>query len=398
MIALMLLPVYIIINIYIFWRLHRWITLFDGPVGHRYFRITICAIFVILSSTMLIGFLLHQGNAAKIFKVIGNYWAAVQIFSLPVLGIFEILLFFRKKQFPDETNREKNKLFAKKVGAVCLSAIIVLSLWGSVNSRIIRTTYYNIRIDKHTDNIENLRIVLLSDLHLGINSDCKQIGRLVAKINKLKPDIVLIAGDIFDNNFESIEEPDKMTRLFKKIHSKYGTYACYGNHDIEEKILAGFTFSSDKPKISSPEMDDFLVNSNIKLLKDQGTIIDDSFYLYGRPDSERPGSGITKRKTPNEITSNLDKEMPIIVLDHQPKELEELSRAGVDLDLSGHTHGGQIFPGNLLIGFFWKNPYGEQDIGKMKSIVSTGVGNIGPNVRLGAKAEICLINVDFSFE
>ena len=92
----------------------------------------------------------------------------------------------------------------------------------------------------------------------------------------------------------------KLAEILRGIRSKYGVYACYGNHDIQEKILAGFTFGSKEKKESTPEMDEFLEKAGITLLRDEYVLIDDSFYLYGRPDYERPGRGIDKRKTPQE--------------------------------------------------------------------------------------------------
>lgn len=395
MIALMLLPVYLIINIYIFWRLYRWTKLFSSGPWHKYFRLAVALGFIFCSSALLIGFLLGNTDTARFFKVIGNYWAAVQIFSLPVLALFEIVLLVWKRTYGRRGDTSAYIKFVKKTGAVCLSVVFLLALVGSVNAKIIRTTDYNVTVQKKVEGVDNLRIVLLSDLHLGVNFDCNQTERLVNKINAKNPDIVLIAGDIFDNNFEAVDEPERMAQIFKGIKSKYGTFTCYGNHDIEEKILAGFTFSSDKPKVASKEMNEFLKASNITLLRDEYRLVDNKFYIYGRPDFERPGEGIKVRKSPQEVTAELDKSKPIIVLDHEPREQEELSKAGVDLDLCGHTHGGQIFPGDIIIKFFWNNSYGAMDFGSMKNIVTSGVGNFGPNVRLGAKTEICLISINF---
>ena len=180
------------------------------------------------------------------------------------------------------------------------------------------------------------------------------------------------------------------------IRSKYGVYACYGNHDIEEPVLAGFTFRQGEKKESDPRMDAFLKEANITLLHDEGTLIDGKFYLYGRPDAHRPGRGVEVRKTPGEITAEMDKSKPIIVLDHQPKELQALADAGVDLDLCGHTHDGQMFPGNLTIKLMWENACGYLQKGKMHNIVTSGVGLFGPNMRVGTKAEICPITVHFA--
>ena len=161
-------------------------------------------------------------------------------------------------------------------------------------------------------------------------------------------------------------------------------------------MLAGFTFRQSEKKESDPRMDEFLKDANITLLRDEGMLIDGKFYLYGRPDAHRPGRGIETRKTPDEITADMDKNKPIIVLDHQPKELQELADAGVDVDLCGHTHDGQMFPGNLTIKLMWENACGYLQKGKMHNIVTSGVGLFGPNMRVGTKAEICPITIHFA--
>ena len=164
---------------------------------------------------------------------------------------------------------------------------------------------------------------------------------------------------------------------------------------MEEPVLAGFTFRSEEEKRSSPEMDAFLEQSGIRLLRDETVLIDDAFYLCGRADAQRPGRGIETRKTPKELTEGLDHTKPILVLDHQPRELEELAAAGVDVDFGGHTHDGQMFPGNLTVRLFWENPCGHLQKGAMHSIVTSGVGLFGPNMRVATRAEICPVTIHF---
>ena len=147
--------------------------------------------------------------------------------------------------------------------------------------------------------------------------------------------------------------------------------------------------------MSDPRIDEFLEKAGICLLRDEGVLIDDAFYLYGRPDYERPGRGITTRKSPEEITSDLDKDLPVLVIDHEPRELQELADAGVDVDLCGHTHDGQMFPGNLTIHLFWENPCGYLQKGSMHNIVTSGIGVFGPNMRVGTKSEICDVLINF---
>ena len=220
--------------------------------------------------------------------------------------------------------------------------------------------------------------------------------QMTEKINEQNPDLVVVAGDIFDNEYEALDDPEKLAEILRGIRSKYGVYACYGNHDIQEKILAGFTFGSKEKKESTPEMDEFLEKAGITLLRDEYVLIDDSFYLYGRPDYERPGRGIDKRKTPQEITEGMDVSLPVLVIDHEPRELQELADTGVDVDLCGHTHDGQVFPGNIVIRFFWENPCGYLKKGNMHNIVTSGVGLFGPNMRVGTKSEICDVSICFN--
>ena len=238
-------------------------------------------------------------------------------------------------------------------------------------------------------------MVLIADLHLGYNIGCRQMEQMVEKINAQDPDLVVVAGDIFDNEYEALEDPDRLEKILRGIQSKYGVYACYGNHDIQEKILAGFTFGGKEKKESSVKMDEFLEKAGITLLRDEYVLIDDSFYLYGRPDYERPGRGIDERKSAQEITADMDLSLPVLVIDHEPGELQELADAGVDADLCGHTHDGQLFPGNLTIKLMWENACGYLKKGDMHSIVTSGVGLFGPNMRVGTKSEICDIMMHF---
>ena len=240
-----------------------------------------------------------------------------------------------------------------------------------------------------------MKVVLVADLHIGYNIGAAQIERMVNNINAENPDIVVMAGDIFDNSYDAIREPEKIKELFKSINSKYGIYAVYGNHDIYEKTLVGFTFKRHDKKMSDARMDELLKDSNVMLLRDDYVLVDNAFYLVGRADATRLGRDIDARKSPDELTKDLDKTKPIFVIDHQPRQLEELSDAGVDLDLSGHTHNGQMFPSNIFIKLIWKNAHGLLKVNNMYSVVTSGIGVYGPNMRVGTTAEVANINIKF---
>lgn len=396
MIAIFLSPIYIIINFYIARWLLSWMQACSKHFNKRRIRVLVITIYTFFASALVIGFLLPPSPLERVMKLIGNYWLGVLLYVVLTVIIADgIRLVVKKsKKLPAAYVRSKRVFVI--AGTVCILTIATVSIYGAINARIIRTTRYEVTIEKDVEKLKNLKIALVADLHMGYNIGTPHIEKMVEKINKENPDLVVMAGDIFDNEYEALDNPETITNTLKKLKSKYGVYAVYGNHDIKEKILAGFTFSKKgEKKESDIRMDQLLEDANITLLRDDGVLIDDSFYLYGRPDYRRPGRGITVRKTPEEITENMDKTKPIIVLDHEPNELQELADAGVDLDLSGHTHDGQLFPANITTALMWENSYGYLKKGNMHNIVTSGVGLFGPNMRVGTIAEVVIVDVNF---
>lgn len=402
MLAVYLSPVYILLNLYLLRWLLRWMNTCSSYFHKKGIQAGVVCVYSMLALSILIGFLLPEGRLRRLMKLVGNYWLGVMLYALLVIAIADLIrvilrgVIKKKQQDSGKAGRLLQRMKLSYAGTFCVFMIIVMCIVGAVNARVIRTVKYEAAIEKQAGDLDHLKIVLAADLHLGYNTGCREMEQMVRKINAQKPDIVVIAGDIFDNEYEALDDPKRLAYILKGIESRYGVYACYGNHDIEEKILAGFTFGGKhEKKESDPKMDMLLKQAGITLLIDEGVLIDHSFYLYGRPDLHRPGRGIEVRKTPQEITGDMDQEKPIIVLDHEPKELEELADAGVDLDLSGHTHNGQMFPGNLAIRFLWENAYGYLKKGDMHNIVTSGVGVFGPYMRVGTKAEICVVDVRF---
>ena len=396
MLALFLAPVYLILCWYIWKRWTHWLKhchlLFDKPQVKG----IIGVVYLFVITSLLTSMLFPQNLFHKFLKVISNYWLGILLYILLILFIVDFLRIVLKKI----SFSRKEFLFSRKgcvfVGTLCLCILVLISGIGVYNASVIKTTDYEVNVNKTVENRKDLRIVLVADMHLGYNIGNLHMKQMVEKINKEKPDLVVVAGDIFDNEYAAVYQPEEIAKTLRNIKSTYGVYACYGNHDVEEKILAGFTFDDDKHKESSKEMDDFLKKAGIKLLKDEGVLIDNSFYVYGRPDAYKRGNTKKQRKSPMEITKNMDREKPIIMIDHQPKELQEMADAGVDLDLSGHTHDGQLFPGNLFVKLMWENSYGYLQKGTMHNIVTSGVGLFGPNMRVGTKSEICSILVHFN--
>lgn len=354
-------------------------------------------VYAFLACSIVIAFFLPHSGFQRFIKLVSNYWLGILLYILLTVVVADLLrLLLKRLKFP-----HKEKLFSTGghavVGTICLCVICAFSLVGIFTAHHTVVTRQDFTIEKDGGNLDSLHIVLIADLHLGYSIGDDHMKQMVKKINELDPDLVLVAGDIFDNEYEAVKDPDQVAKTLSGIRSKYGVYATYGNHDIEEPILAGFTFGGkDEKKQSDPRMDEFMQKAGFTLLQEKGVWIDDSVYLYGRPDYERPGRGIKERKTPEEITKNLDKSKPILVLEHEPRQLQELADAGVDAQLCGHTHDGQMFPGNLTINLLWENAYGYIKKDGMHSVVTSGVGVFGPDMRVGTKSEIYDLHVNFT--
>ena len=363
----------------------------------RSIRVLVVTLYTFLASSILIAFLLPAGGLQRIMKLISNYWLGTFLYILLTVVIADLirLLLIRI------TFRYSHRIFCRKGfiagGTLSILLIAALSLDGIYGASHLQVTQYDVTVEKAITNGEDtLKVVLIADLHLGYSIGSPYMKKMVDRINEQSPDLVVIAGDIFDNDYDALDNPDRLVQILSGIESRYGVYACYGNHDIQEKLLAGFTLEKTKEKVSDPRMDALLEKAGIRLLQDEGILIDDSFYLYGRPDAKKPGRGIAERKSPAQLTEGMNLSKPILVIDHEPRQLEELSKAGVDLDLCGHTHDGQMFPGNLLTSLMWENSCGYLQKGSMHNIVTSGVGVFGPNMRVGTKSEICVVNVHFA--
>nr|WP_302025180.1 metallophosphoesterase [uncultured Blautia sp.] len=398
MLAIFLAPIYILLNIYVL----RWGYLWIGNCHHlfqsRIFRIILTVIYTLIALTPLTGFLIRKpAFLHRILKITSNYFLGIFMYILMVLFSIDVVRLILK--YAVHASWIQSRIVFAAVGACCICIVIIISFSGIYHAKHIKVTPYKITVDKSAPDMDSLKIVLLADTHFGYNSGAVHAQEIVDKINEQQPDLVCIAGDIFDNEYDAVREPEKISEILRTIRSKYGVYACWGNHDLNEPILAGFTFKhkkEDSKQLKDPRMKRFLQNSNIQLLEDEAVLIDNSFYVVGRKDASLIEKIEEKRKTPAQLTQKLDKDKTIIVIDHQPKGLQDIADAGVDLDLCGHTHDGQTFPGNFTVKFLWENPCGYLQKGSMHNIVTSGSGVWGPAMRVGTDSEICTINLTFS--
>lgn len=395
MIAIYLSPIYLLLNLYILRWAYLWMGTCHSILRTLGFRLIFAVIYVLLSTSLLTGFLIKNPKSLhRMLKIIGNYFLGIFLYTLVIILLADFGRILLKYVFHASWIHSRTAFTV--AGAICALLILLLSACGIFHAKYIKTTSYDVIINKTIPERTSMKVVLLADTHFGYNAGVLHARELVRKINKQKPDLVCIAGDIFDNEYDAIRNPEKLEKTLRGIKSTYGVYACWGNHDLNEEILAGFTFKhkdGDLSDIKDPRMKKFLKDSNIHILKDESVLINDQFYVIGRKDASLTEKIHETRKAPAQLTEKLDRDKPIIMIDHQPKELQELADAGVDLDLCGHTHNGQTFPGNFTIKLMWENPCGLLSKDNMTNITTSGAGVWGPAMRIGTDSEICSINI-----
>lgn len=395
MIAIYLSPIYLLLNLYILRWAYLWMGTCHSILRTLGFRLIFAVIYVLLSTSLLTGFLIKNPKSLhRMLKITGNYFLGIFLYTLVIILLADFGRILLKYVFHASWIHSRTAFTV--AGAICALLILLLSACGIFHAKYIKTTSYDVIINKTIPERTSMKVVLLADTHFGYNAGVLHARELVRKINKQKPDLVCIAGDIFDNEYNAIRNPEKLEKTLRGIKSTYGVYACWGNHDLNEEILAGFTFKhkdGDLSDIKDPHMKKFLKDSNIHILEDESVLINDQFYVIGRKDASLTEKIHETRKAPAQLTEKLDRDKPIIMIDHQPKELQELADAGVDLDLCGHTHNGQTFPGNFTIKLMWENPCGLLSKDNMTNITTSGAGVWGPAMRIGTDSEICSINI-----
>ena len=368
-----ILSFYIILNLYIGRKIFQWIRLFFPYINKAVYTV----VYGFFALSLVIVFLPLPTIIKGTMSWISSYWMGIFIYLLIFFLIADLIILLGRMTKIIPTPISQSIHFYTGLSVILLTAGVVS--YGIYHANQIKYVSYDIHT-KATALSTRMKIVLISDLHLGAVNSEKRLENIVKNINNLEPDIVCIAGDIFTDDYYALQNPEKAIGLLKSITATYGVYGSLGNHD------SGKTFD---------EMINFLKQSHIKLLNDTYVIIDGRLALFGRVDpSPIGGFGELKRKEITESIASLDPKLPVVVMDHTPSNIEQYGE-NVDLVLAGHTHKGQIFPGSLITNAVFVVDYGhyQKDTVSPHVIVTSGVGTWGMPMRVGSNNEIVSINL-----
>lgn len=309
-------------------------------------------------------------EGSVLLSIIGSYWLAMFSLLLMLLPIVHLITWLtRLAPLPRHAVHRWS-------GVITLILLAGLMAYGSFNAYTPYVRSYDIAIDKKGSDSGELNVVMASDMHFSYLSGKKHAMRMVEEINKLKPDIVLFPGDIIDDDIVPYVDQG-IGPILAEIQSTYGVYASLGNHDRYHGEMDALI--------------DLLEESGMNILYDESIEVNGWLTLIGRKDySEEERADLAS------LTQAVDLTKPLILLEHQPREYDIAQQQGVDLVVSGHTHRGQIAPGNLLTNRLFENDWGYLRKEQLHTIVTSGYGFWGPPIRIGSRSEIVHITLTFS--
>lgn len=351
-IGLITIIIYLGITYYLGWNLKKWIQSFGFLKRTRLYWVLVY--FISISP-----FLGMSMDSLWFLKMIGSYWMFVFQYGLLIcltVNLIMVVPIFRH---------------IKIVGSIAVVGMIVLFTLGTYFAYTPTTREITLEIDKKG---EPMRIVMASDFHIGLLAGKGHLERFVKLSNEAKPDIVLLSGDIIDDDPKWYIK-DNMHEVMLQLETKYGVYGALGNHEYYGNEIDLFVEEMEK--------------SNVQILMDETIAINNQFYLTGQEDLTN------ENRKPIAQLKPADETKPWIVMNHTPVELTEQAKEKVDLILSGHTHRGQIWPNNYITEWLYEIDYGHGIIDGMNVIVSSGFGFWGPPTRIGSQAEIWIIDLRF---
>lgn len=351
----------------LYWIIGKWLSLYGVDIKRKRFWILRLVIAVFLGSLCLVW----------------NVAGLVEVHLIVLFAIVEFVVFLIRRIAKNHTKEKRHSVFRMiyRSGLIPVLVTCLMMGYGGFNMKRIVRTEYTITSEKLQSDYE---IVLITDTHYDTVQDPDILIQKTEEINALHPDIILLCGDIVEEGTTG-ESMQEAFRILGSLESTYGTYFVYGNHDRQNyrtAVSRSRTYTDD-------ELQQAIEENGIKILCDRWINIDGDLVLAGREDAAIASGRVSSE----ELLQGTDRNRFIIVADHQPVETEENAAQGADLQLSGHTHAGQIFPMGYFTELFGGLNYGEYQKDGCKVIVSSGTTGWGFPIRTQGKCEYVVIHL-----
>jgi len=371
------LAIYASANYYIFIR--GWQSIPADSPQRKYYLV----VFLLLSLSFIAGRFLERLWVSWVTNLIiwvGSFWLAAMLYFFIIIILLDLIRLLNHILPIIPSIILNNYVAARQITGYAAGALVlVLLIAGHLNARFPRIKRLDLSISKALETAPNLKIAVASDIHLGTIIGRARLDKLAEKINALHPDLIILAGDIVDEDI-GVAIRENLGESLRSLKAPLGVFAITGNHEYYAGV---------------EEACRYLADHNVTVIRDSVVKINGDISLVGREDREYNRFMGKKRKTLTELLSGVDPSKPIILLDHEPFHLEEAVGAKVDLQISGHTHDGQLWPIHYIDALLFEIPAGYGLIGNTQFYVSTGFGTWGPPVRLGNRPEIVEINLKF---
>ncbi|MCC8170625.1 MAG: metallophosphoesterase [Parabacteroides sp.] len=371
-----LLLAYLAGNVYILFR--GWQAFKPGKTGKKVVFVLVVALLAALFPALFLQrtLLPAAGSGAHLLYETGSGWLIFTLYMVAGLLLADIVLLagklFKWKPFAGKPLRTNYRRYS--FWSIFALVIIILSI-GYYRYQHPSTQVFNIVINKPLQSGDKaLRVVAVSDVHLGYGTDKRQLQRYVKMINDRQPDLVLIGGDLIDSDVTPLRK-ERMNEELGRIRAPLGVYMVPGNHEY----IAGIR-----------ESEQFIRTTPVRYLRDSVARLPNGLVIAGRDDASN-----RNRATLAELLKGTSKTAPVILLDHQPRNLNEAVKAGVDLQFSGHTHEGQVWPVSLWVKKLFELSHGMRHRGNTRQYVSSGLSLWGPPFRIGTQSELVVFNLQF---
>lgn len=371
------ITIHFLVNFYIYRR--GVAALHSRAMLRRWFRVVMLILFMAYPLGRWLDSV-YYSSLSVVLHWLGSFWfAAMLYFVLALLIIDVVRLFNLAFRFLPPKNSSQYNLLKQRLLLVVSLGVVLIVVMGHINAWYPVVNRQTVEIDKSAGRYSQLNVVAISDIHLGTIIGPRKTRKLVERVNALDADIILLVGDVIDEDLKPVIDQD-LGKSLAQLSAPLGVWAVPGNHEYIGGVDAAIAYLSEH---------------GIHILRDSVAFVDSAFYLVGRDDRDGRRFAGVERKEMGDLLQDVDSAFPVIALNHQPYEFDQARDAGVDLHLSGHTHYGQLWPLGYLTDRIFELSRGYLKKGNTHFFVSTGFGTWGPPVRTGSRPEILEIKLLF---